>query len=156
MYITKLFVCFYFLISFSHVLFVFLDGYHHVTMTGRLFEIFQCQTFYQVCGIFNSILLWLLFHDCENLPGYPLFISRYSSRYIFIVHVPAESGKKKSFMSAPPLQPNFIDISWSHNICSGEKSWLSLQSRRFVAEQGSTPPPPSPYHPPTHLKPPFP
>ena len=47
-------ICFYFLIQFVLPRFLcFLDGYHHVTMTGRLFEIFQCQTFYQVCEIFN-------------------------------------------------------------------------------------------------------
>ena len=47
-------ICFYFLIQFILPRFLcFLDGYHHVTMTGRLFEIFQCQTFYQVCEIFN-------------------------------------------------------------------------------------------------------
>lgn len=120
----------------------FVDGYRHVMMTGRSFEIFQCQTFYQVRGVFNSILLSLLFHHYENcqstlslflgaVPGFFLLSFMYEAKRVTkeVVHVCTSSATQ------------IHCVSRSHKRCSGEQSWLSLQCRRFVAEQGAPSPP---------------
>lgn len=104
-------ICFCFLISFFHVFFCFLDGYHHVTMTVRLFEIFQCQTFYQVCEIFD------LTRSCcyYNFPIHPLFNFMRSFQVLFVF--PSRTNWKaikevvhdctSSAPSPPALYPTF-------------------------------------------------
>lgn len=116
----------------------FVDGYRHVMMTGRSFEIFQCRTFYQVCGVFNSIILSLLFHHYENCQStLSLFLGAVPGFFLLSFMYEAKSVTREVVHVCTSSATQIHCVSRSHKRCSGEQSWLSLQCRRFVAEQGA-------------------